>query len=159
MNLSEEIVSYDEQMTSPSQYVNISSLFERWNYMIIASIFSGSIATILLSIGHSMEIFLLVLEVFILWVLIDLIARKILPHIQSIKENHLFYELILGVLDFVSQVLVYLLFILLFSMVTIEIDNGELNISESFVVIFTIGIISISLYHSAKLVFNKMATV
>ena len=140
--------------TGPS-YGNLANLFDRFNYSVFISFFSVFIFSLISEMEHRTEIAIIVLEVFIAWIVLDTGIRMIFEKMWVLKENAMWYDVLLGSLDFISLLLIFLFFQIMLSMLSDSWKQGNLNGMESTTAIFSIMIVSLSVYHSVKVIFDR----
>lgn len=137
-----------------SSTANALSLFDRFNY-IFASIFANFVYLIIIEFGHTIELTLLLLELFATWVILDTHIRTFLTELWTVKENAMWYEMLLGILEFISLILVLILFQLFLFIITTSWKLGDLDWLEGSTAIFSIILVSLSMYQIIKLLYDR----
>lgn len=132
-----------------------SNLFDRFNYSVVAILFYNYVYTILASAGHTLEITVILLEMFIAWIILDYAFRKLFPHLWTVTENALWYTILIGMLDFVSWILALVLIQSVLSNAMNAWSEGNLNYAESATAGYAILFISIPLYYNLKSVMEN----
>lgn len=129
-----------------------NSVLELWDRClnVIISFFSGFILDLITDLGNRIELILIVLIVFAIWMMFDNFTRKFLIKLETIKENVRWKEVILGILDFVSMVLIYLVVQIFLRNLNVLIQMNNLNLFEIFVIILAVLMIGFSIYQTIK---------
>ena len=129
-----------------TSYIGVTSIFESFKYRIVASLVSSFFFYMISSIGHRLELTIIVFEVFVLWTITEKWMRSTVPKLWSVDENVRWNSTILSMLDFFSWVLMFLLFEMFLSLLTAAWTDGDLSYGESIVGFFTITFGTFSLY-------------
>lgn len=146
--------SQNERVVNKS-FVSIASIFDRFTYTVIVSFFVGFIITQLSLLDHLLEITVLMAEVFVLWVIVDHYLRVCMEASQVLHDDKEWHMSLLNLMDSITLLLIFLVFQLALSVLTVVWEHGNLNTLESIVCIIVIMIFTVSLYQNIKIIFDR----
>lgn len=87
--------------------------------------------------------------------MVDAFIRWFMDGFWVYEENSEWHSVLLGLLDFISLLLIFLVFQLILSMLGDSWKKGNLNALESIVSVFTVILITVALYHTSKIALER----
>lgn len=137
-----------------SPYINVASLFDYFNYSVVAAFFSSFFFSIIVGFGHQLEITIILIELFVAFVMMDPLLRNLMVRIWTVNENQRWHETLIGMMNFLTWLLRFLLFQFILSALNDAWLQGDLNYSESTVAVFSLTLLSVAGVHCIKVVFG-----
>lgn len=132
-----------------SSDANILAVWERGISFII-SYFSAFILEAIGGFGSRIELTILVLLSFCLWLIIDHLIRTYAISLSTVQKNNRWKYVIISILDFVNTLMMFLLAQIFFKNLSSIVKVSNLNFGETILVIFAVLVIVISIFQNIR---------
>ncbi len=143
------IVQTIKRYTLSKERSTIVRLFNR-GISVIIGLVSNFVFDIIDIKSNRLELFLVVIIVFLLWVSADGFIRKWLKKLNVLETNKVWQKVLLGILDFILLLGIFLVIQLILEFLESGISNSDPNLFEIFVGIFALMLIGFSIVQTIK---------
>ncbi len=111
---------------------------------------SNFVFGILIVKSNRLELSFSVIVVFLLWISADRFIRKLLTKLNVLKKNKVWQDVLLGILDFVQLLGIFLVVQLILEFIKSGINNSNPNLFEIFIGIYAVMLIGFAIVQTIK---------
>lgn len=111
---------------------------------------SNFVFGILIIKSNRLELSFSVIVVFLLWISADRFIRKLLTKLNVLKKNKVWQDVLLGILDFVQLLGIFLVVQLILEFIKSGINNSNPNLFEIFIGIYAVMLIGFAIVQTIK---------
>jgi hypothetical protein len=126
------------------------SLFDR-GLSVIISLISTAVYSIIVSRSNRIELTIIIIVAFLLWLSIDGVLRSWIGRMWSLKYNKGWQSVLLDVVNFVSLLGIFLVLELILGNLVNNINSSNPSLFEIGVAIYSVMLIGFSLVHTIKI--------
>ncbi len=111
---------------------------------------SNFVFGILIIKSNRLELSISVIVVFLLWISADRFIRKLLKNLNVLKKNKVWQDVLLGILDFIQLLGIFLVVQLILEFIKSGINNSNPNLFEIFIGIYAVMLIGFAIVQTIK---------